>query len=411
MAQKSPKQADYYAWTTDSVILRGDEVQRSVKPGMASIERADPASMLLADHVQVEEGQSVLVLNCGAGLVGIIAGRESRGGQIWLADANVVATEAARRTLATNDVNGVEFFTSSGTKHLPEQRTFDVVTVRLPKGKQLALQLLLDGYHALKPGGRLYFAGANDEGIKTHLKNLDRLFGSSVMLGFKKGCRVAMATKAEEATALPKPFNEPWLAHDSVEQFTSDKVDQAAERPLTICTQAGVFSAAKLDQGTAILLDQMAIEPGDRVLDLGCGSGILGAVAAAQSGSGHAVLVDADVNAVEAARRTLSANELTNAEVVLSDGITQLKLDEGSLFDVVVANPPFHQGKGTHYDVGIQFIVDAASVLKDGGKLFLVANQFLKYESEVDRHLGQCKTIFKDGRFKVLRGIKNPRPA
>ncbi len=57
---------------------------------------------------------------------------------------------------------------------------------------------------------------------------------------------------------------------------------------LLIRTQVGVFSWERLDTGTRLLLDAMEVHAGERVLDLGCGYGVLGLVAARLAGpDGH----------------------------------------------------------------------------------------------------------------------------
>jgi 16S rRNA (guanine1207-N2)-methyltransferase len=75
-------------------------------------------------------------------------------------------------------------------------------------------------------------------------------------------------------------------------------------------------------------------------------------------------------------------------------------------FGVIATNPPFHQGLGVEYDVARQFVRDAAHLLiEGGGRLYLVANRFIRYE----RILGdvcvasQVTTAYEDGRFRVLK--------
>lgn len=386
---------DYYAWRTHQVALRGVIWSVYAKPGMPRFDGLDPAAALLAEYLDVAAGESVLVFNGGNGLVGAVAAALAGAGRVALADANVVAVEAARRTLAANGLENVIVTASHGVSHMTDPAPVDVVAVRLPKGKQAALQLIWDAFHALKSGGRLFLAGANNEGIKTYLRHMEELFGNGRLVAYRKGCRVGMAVKPEQISPLPKVFSAPWLDHEHFESF---RVEMQGNE-YVVCSRPGVFAWDRLDRGTQALLEAMDVRADDHVLDLGCGYGIVGVVAADRARTGAAHLVDAHVTAVEAARRTVAANGLSNGHVHLSDCAAAVRNQQ---FDLVLANPPFHHGKATQYDVAQQFMRDAAAVLKSRGRFYLVANQFLAYEEPLREPFGQVETVYWDNQFKVL---------
>jgi 16S rRNA (guanine1207-N2)-methyltransferase len=75
-------------------------------------------------------------------------------------------------------------------------------------------------------------------------------------------------------------------------------------------------------------------------------------------------------------------------------------------FDVVVTNPPFHQGKATDLTVPLQFIADAHAHLRVGGRLYLVANRTLPYEQAIAERFGTVRTLHDGRRFKVLSAIR-----
>ena len=155
-----------------------------------------------------------------------------------------------------------------------------------------------------------------------------------------------------------------------------------------------------MDVGTERLVAAMEIGVGDRVLDLGCGTGLAGLVAARRAGPGSVVLVDSDLRAVRSARRTLEANRIANAEVVLSDGVSMVS--EDAPFDVVITNPPFHQGRKIDYEVARAFIHGAYQVLRPAGRLFLVANRFIGYDELIRETFGNVGVAYADSRYHVF---------
>jgi 16S rRNA (guanine1207-N2)-methyltransferase len=357
----------------------------------------DPAAVLLAGALAVAPGATVLDLNCGAGLAGAVAATLAPEGQVWLAAATLTDLAAAERTLAANGLTNAAVRLSSGAGHLPPAGPADAVLVRLPKGTLPARQLIWDAYQALRPEGRLYLAGGNDEGIRPALRQAEALFGNLTTLAYGKGHRVGLAVKPAVPPPLPPAFADPLLDHAAFHQFA---VTLRGERYL-VCTRPGVFAWDHLDAGSAALIEAMAIGAGDRVLDLGCGCGIAGAVAARLAGAGAATLVDVAADALDSARRTLAANGLTNAAILASDGAAAVR---DRRFDVVVTNPPFHRqhGRATAYDAARRFIDDAAAVLRPGGRLYLVANRFIPYEEPVRRAFGNVVAVRADSRYKVL---------
>ena len=393
---------DYYAWTTASVRLHGRDFSVWSKPGTLAHGDIDPAAALLAGAIEAGAGETVLDLNCGTGLVGAVAASLAPAGRVLMADSNIVEVEAARRTIAANALTNVEVYLSSGTSHLPPAVPVDLVTVRLPKGKLPTLQLIWDAFSVLTPGGRCYLAGANDEGIQSALRHAADLFGAMTTLAYRKGYRVGMAVKNDRPPALPDVFAVEFLDHQTFHRFS---VDVRGER-YQICSRPGVFAWDRLDEGSRALIDVMEIGPGDRVLDLGCGYGIVGAVAAKLAPAGMATLVDVELDALESAHRTVAVNGLLNCAVLPSDGAAAVR---DLTFDVVATNPPFHVGKGTVYDAALQFIEDAAAILRPGGRLYLVANRFIPYETAIEQTFGTVVIAYQSPRYKVLMAQRAAR--
>jgi 16S rRNA (guanine1207-N2)-methyltransferase len=137
-------------------------------------------------------------------------------------------------------------------------------------------------------------------------------------------------------------------------------------RPWTFRTAAGVFSGRGIDPGTRLLIETMRIGRADRVLDLGCGYGAVGLVAAALAPQGGAWLIDANERAAALARANAADHRLSNAHVLVGDAAGAIA--SGSV-DVVLTNPPIRAGRRT-----VRAFIDGAwRVLRPGGRFYLVA--------------------------------------
>jgi 16S rRNA (guanine1207-N2)-methyltransferase len=386
----------YYAWQSSQVAVRGGTLILVTKPGVIGYGDLDMAAVLLAENITPEQGDVVLDMQCGAGLAGAVAAGMVSEGHVYLVDSNQVAVQAARKTVAANQLQNATGVLSCGTSSLDQIREFDVVTIRIPKSKFLGRQMIWDAFQVLKPGGCLLLAGGKKEGIKSQSRAAQLLFGNLQTLAYRKGFRVGMAIKEQEAPLDLAEFSEWWLDGNTWHQFSVS----IGGKNYQVCSRPGVFSWDRLDPGTRVLIDTVEVRDADRVLDLGCGYGIVGAVLAEQAPQGYVMLVDAEGTAVEAAKRTMRANGHQNYQVLLSDCASVVLDDQ---FDVVVTNPPFHKGKGTSLEVAHQFIRDAKVVLKENGRFFLVANRFIPYESVIREVFGGVDRVYGDNQYKVLK--------
>lgn len=86
------------------------------------------------------------------------------------------------------------------------------------------------------------------------------------------------------------------------------------------------------------LLKNVKLPENPRILDMGCGSGVLGLTLAADLCGSQAVLADVSPDALELARENAALLEIPNATFVQSDLFSALA---GQRFDLIVANLPY----------------------------------------------------------------------
>ncbi|EHX9695687.1 16S rRNA (guanine(1207)-N(2))-methyltransferase RsmC [Salmonella enterica] len=169
---------------------------------------------------------------------------------------------------------------------------------------------------------------------------------------------------------------------------------------LTIKTLPGVFSRDGLDVGSQLLLSTLTPHTKGKVLDVGCGAGVLSAALASHSPKVRLTLCDVSAPAVETSRATLAANGL-EGEVFASNVFSEVK----GRFDMIISNPPFHDGMQTSLDAAQTLIRGAVRHLNSGGELRIVANAFLPYPKILDETFGFHEVIAQTGRFKVYRTV------
>ena len=163
-------------------------------------------------------------------------------------------------------------------------------------------------------------------------------------------------------------------------------------RRLFVCTSEALFSPRGLDRGTALMLRATPIPAGARVLDLGCGAGVVGAYAALCGA--EVWMTDIQPEAVEAAAQTMAANHVEARELVCGDCLDHVT-EAG--FDLILCNPPYH----TDFAVAKKMIEKGFNRLKIGGKMVMVVKRELWYKNKLTSIFGGVRVLREDG-YSVL---------
>jgi 16S rRNA (guanine1207-N2)-methyltransferase len=104
-------------------------------------------------------------------------------------------------------------------------------------------------------------------------------------------------------------------------------------------TSCKLFSPARPDRGSLAMLSEIIFEHRDKILDLGCGYGLMGIYAAKLVGPERVWMLDNDQTAIDSALKNVLLNQVVGVTVRLSDGFRDLS-EAG--FDKIVCNPPYH---------------------------------------------------------------------
>ncbi|WP_428608463.1 class I SAM-dependent methyltransferase [Sedimenticola sp.] len=134
---------------------------------------------------------------------------------------------------------------------------------------------------------------------------------------------------------------------------------------LTYHTTWGLFSPKGIDEGSRLLLDHLEVGEADNTLDLGCGYGPLGLTLARLAPQGTSILVDKDFVAIDYSQKNAQINGITNTEIFLSNGFSQIG---DRRFDLIVSNLPAKTGKELYY----LYFYDALVRMNPGARFYVV---------------------------------------
>jgi 16S rRNA (guanine1207-N2)-methyltransferase len=171
---------------------------------------------------------------------------------------------------------------------------------------------------------------------------------------------------------------------------------------LTLTNRPGVFASDGLDAGSRLLLAHLpSTELPLRAADLGCGNGILALALARRCPAVSIIGVDESYLAVASARdnRDRAGMDEGRIRFLVGDGLAAA--EAGSL-DLVVCNPPFHQGQALGDHLAWRMFEQARAALKPGGDLQVVGNRHLGYHVKLKKLFGNCAVIAADRKFTVL---------
>jgi 16S rRNA (guanine1207-N2)-methyltransferase len=168
-------------------------------------------------------------------------------------------------------------------------------------------------------------------------------------------------------------------------------------------TSSSVFSKRRVDLGTRLLIESMVLPEKGKVLDLGCGYGPVGVVAAVLNPELHVVMVDVNERAVRLARENAKRNRTGNVEV--RRGFLYEPVD-GMEFDAVLCNPPVSAGMKTVTSI----VTNAPSYLRENGSFQIVVRTKIggtRLSAELEQVFRNVEVLSRGSGYRVLLSKKS----
>jgi 16S rRNA (guanine1207-N2)-methyltransferase len=289
-----------------------------------------------------------------------------------------------------------------------ETQRYPLVLALPPRQREEARALLARAVAQCAEGGVVVACTTNDEGAKSGEADMKALAGLSGTRS-KHHCRAYWTT-----VRRTPPSSAAAVDAQTVETRTVDPALLSAwaaldaPRPIAegrFLSRPGVFAWDRIDAASALLAASLPDDLRGRAADLGAGYGYLSVELLQRCPGIVAVdLYEAEARALALAERNLAPFASRAAlEFHWCDVAEGLR----GRYDAIVANPPFHaQSRADRPDIGRAFIAVAADALEPGGRLWLVANRHLPYESVLDARFGTVRTAAQAQGFKVIEATK-----
>jgi len=312
-----------------------------------------------------------------------------------------ISHQGIRYNIEQNALDDDNIELISSIDELPNN--IDIILYKIPKSKSLLIEQLIQIKNSVSKECIFIAADRAKEIHSSTLKVFEKYLGTTkTSLAVKKARLVfcQFDSPLGNKQALVSPYPTVWsLPHQSKNDSPS--------RDFSISNHANVYAREKLDIGARYFIENLPkISANTKVIDLGCGNGVIGLTVLANQPEAQVQFIDESVMAIASAKQNVLNNlpeQIDNCEFTLNDSLTDI---EGGSVDLILCNPPFHQNTATTDHIAWQMFKDSHRVLKKGGELRIIGNQQLAYHIKLQRLFGNEKLIASNNKFVTQSAIK-----
>ncbi|WP_262966075.1 methyltransferase [Methylobacter psychrophilus] len=340
---------------------------------------------ILAEDLQPSADARILIVNDSFGALAVALSTF----QPQAVSDSYLSQEATRLNLLANNLpeHSVKFINSLE----PLEGQFDLVLIKVPKTLALLEDQLIRLHPHLLPSTQIIVAGMIKTLPSSVWKLLERLVGPTTTALARKKARLIFAASDPDLIIPVSPYPVCY---------------QLEESDYLISNHANVFSRDSLDIGTRFFLQHLpSRQDSVDIIDLGCGNGLLGLMAAELNPAATVHFVDESFMAVASAKENFyrAFGQTRNATFRVSDGLKDFELASA---DIILCNPPFHQHNTIGDQLANSMFNQSKKVLRNGGQLWIIGNRHLNYQVNLNRLFGGHTVVAANAKFIILKATQ-----
>lgn len=270
----------------------------------------------------------------------------------------------------------------------------DVVLIKLPR----SLSMLEDQLHRIRPmlakSTVVIAAGMTKNIHMSTMELFEKIIGPTKTSLARKKSRLIFSQFDIELTVKENPYPDVYAL-----PYQLDGVD------IEMSNHAAVFSQERLDIGARFFIENIPVsEQYKTIVDLGCGNGVIGLMAAIKNQQAKLIFTDESYMAVESTICNFLSvfDESRDAEFLQTDCLQGI---EDSSISLILCNPPFHQNNAISDNVAWQMFSEAKTALENKGELWVIGNRHLAYHAKLKRIFGNCEVVESNKKFVIYKAI------
>ncbi|MDD2722672.1 MAG: methyltransferase [Methylovulum sp.] len=336
----------------------------------------------VAGFVNPAQDAKILLLNDSFGALAVAL----HAWNPWAMSDSYLSQQATRLNLAINGLHESDVNLLGSVDVLTD--VFDLVLIKVPKTLALLEDQLIRLHPHLTATTQVIVAGMVKTLPAKVWKLLEQLVGATTTSLAKKKARLIFV---QPNPNLIVPVN-PYPVY-----YTLENTDYR------IANHANVFSRDSLDIGTRFFLQHLpkSTDALD-IIDLGCGNGLLGLIAAERNPQARLLFVDESFMAIASAEENFrqALGDYRIAGFRVGDGLTA---EETASADIILCNPPFHQQNTIGDQIAISLFKESRRVLRKNGELWVIGNRHLNYHITLKRWFDNVSAVASNTKFVILK--------
>ncbi|MFC3033434.1 methyltransferase [Pseudoalteromonas fenneropenaei] len=358
-----------------------------------SLQAWDAADEYLLEHIANEyaSAEHILVLNDAFGALACALPAK----QLTCVSDSYISQLATQHNLACNQLEDKTVTLLDSLAAFPTD--VSLVVIKQPKNNGFLAAQLEQLSSQLAPGTPVIIAAKAKDIHSSTLKLIAKALHEPITSLAQKKARLVFATT--------KPLPHARSVRDHAVSWPLEKTT------FSITNHANVFSRDSLDIGARFFINYLPQGKKPlKVIDLGCGNGVIGLSVLAAMPNAKVTFVDESAMAVASAHDNVTTNlaeRIADCEFKQNDCLQGFASHSA---DLVLCNPPFHQAQAITDHIAWQMFVEAKRTLKVGGELRIVGNRHLGYEEKLKRLFNNCRLIGSNNKFVVLSAKKEANP-